>query len=166
MELLAWELRRPNAVTWGLLIIGPPNYNCDDINTVSFTTLLSAQLAEWLTTQYSCHQGLGGRGASHTDDRGRARGSGAWSGGWRERDGGRGREGEKERDDSAWGVGEKGGGRAGVSERAWAAGDRRSRRCPQGSKSRLHDRERPVGRVRRQPCNRRLSCVAYAISRG
>ena len=26
MELLAWELRRPNAVTWGLLMIGPPNY--------------------------------------------------------------------------------------------------------------------------------------------
>ena len=46
MELLGWELRRPNAVTWGLLIIGPPNYNVDDINTISFTTLLSAQIAE------------------------------------------------------------------------------------------------------------------------
>ena len=30
MELLAWELRRPNAVTWGLLIIGPLNYSFDD----------------------------------------------------------------------------------------------------------------------------------------
>ena len=50
MELLAWELRRPNAVTvaWGLLIIiGPPNYSFDDINTMSFTILLSALIAEW-----------------------------------------------------------------------------------------------------------------------
>ena len=27
MELLAWELRRPDAVTWGLLLIEPPNYS-------------------------------------------------------------------------------------------------------------------------------------------
>ena len=46
MELLALDLSRPNAVTWGLLIIGPPNYIFDDINTRSFTTLLSAQIAE------------------------------------------------------------------------------------------------------------------------
>ena len=42
MELLAWELRRPNAVTWGLLIIGPPDYSFDDINTMSFTTHINA----------------------------------------------------------------------------------------------------------------------------
>ena len=47
MEFLAWELRRPNAVTWGLLMIGPPNYSFYDINTMSFTTLLSAQIANW-----------------------------------------------------------------------------------------------------------------------
>ena len=34
-------------MTWGLLIIGLPNYSFDDINTMSFTTLLSAQIAEW-----------------------------------------------------------------------------------------------------------------------
>ena len=45
MELLAWELRRPNAVTWGLLKIGPPNNSFDDINILSFTTLQSAQIA-------------------------------------------------------------------------------------------------------------------------
>ena len=63
MELLAWEVRLPNAVTWGLLIIrppnysfgdlstmliiGPPNYSFDDTITMSFTTLLSAKITEW-----------------------------------------------------------------------------------------------------------------------
>ena len=47
MELLAWELRRPTAETWGLSIVGPPNYSFDDIKTMSFTTLLPAQIAEW-----------------------------------------------------------------------------------------------------------------------
>ena len=53
MELLAWELRRrPNAVAWGLLVIGPPNYSFDDIKTMSFTTLLSApQMDLRLTAQ-------------------------------------------------------------------------------------------------------------------
>ena len=54
--LFAWELRRPNAVTWGQLIIGPPNYSFDDINTMSFTTHISAQIAEWQKTQHLCHQ--------------------------------------------------------------------------------------------------------------
>ena len=34
-------------MTRGLLIIGPPELQFDDIRTMSFTTLPSAQIAEW-----------------------------------------------------------------------------------------------------------------------
>ena len=43
MELLAWELRRPYAVTWEQQSFGPPHYSFDDIDIMPFTTLLSAQ---------------------------------------------------------------------------------------------------------------------------
>ena len=43
MELVAWGLRLPNAVTWGLQSSGPPDYSFDDIHDMPFTT---AQIAE------------------------------------------------------------------------------------------------------------------------
>ena len=42
-QLIAWELKRPNAVTWELQLFGPPDYSFDDINDTPLTTLLSAR---------------------------------------------------------------------------------------------------------------------------
>ena len=53
-QLLAWELRRPDAVTRALSMIGPPNRGFDDTSTASFATLSSAQTAEWSKTRCLC----------------------------------------------------------------------------------------------------------------
>ena len=45
-------------MTWGLFIIGPPNYSFDDINTMSFTTLLSAQIAYELNLDSICKKNM------------------------------------------------------------------------------------------------------------
>ena len=44
MEVLAWELRLTDAVTWELQSLGSHDYSFDDINVMPFTILLCSAI--------------------------------------------------------------------------------------------------------------------------
>ena len=49
MELLAWELGRPNAVTWGLWEIEPENYSFVEMYRYTFKSVILEVLSRDLT---------------------------------------------------------------------------------------------------------------------